>query len=601
MAEELYINDKKIDLPERSISRTLQINDVGEVKDRQSNYSNKVSIPFTPNNVVVMEMLGVFGNRTRIQYDKLSIKYLIDGIEIITNGVGVVSNVTDNTYEIVIYDGNISISELLGNATLSDLDFSAYNHAFTESIFINSFAKTEGYIYSLADFYEKPVSSILYAEDIGVSFYVHTLFNMIFNQKGWSVSGGFLNTSDFLSRITTVNNGYDRIVNSSEDIKYSRAAFESLDVLETFGATQTTKEYTSDTYNIVDDGTFKIDLIGSISVNAGSNVSIIVRKNTSTVLSFNVGLGSFNESETFLASSGDVFTVVVKITSEPIGGGSIETIEFSTNFSTQLFLQTDSIDIDFNKLFGSVKQIDFVKDIMQRFGLSVNSNSLNKEFVFGSWSDILMDFTNVDDWSNKNPSFVSESYLSGYSQENTMKYTYDNSEDDFADGVLSVNNENISPSKNLFTSVFKASILSSDPDYYKLNQWVDNSGVINVNSDGIRMFKNKVAANTIDYSFTRSTGGFRTFTGNISYLDFVGVTYEDEIDNYYTEFKSMLDSFSKIIVSLNLSTVDIYNLDFFKLKYLNQYGAYYYLNKVISYKEGKLTKCELIRVGDIII
>ena len=43
--EELYLNNILIELPSRTIARTLQINDVGEVEDRQANYSNTIKIP----------------------------------------------------------------------------------------------------------------------------------------------------------------------------------------------------------------------------------------------------------------------------------------------------------------------------------------------------------------------------------------------------------------------------------------------------------------------------------------------------------------------------------------------------------------------------
>ena len=45
---------------------------------------------------------------------------------------------------------------------------------------------------------------------------------------------------------------------------------------------------------------------------------------------------------------------------------------------------------------------------------------------------------------------------------------------------------------------------------------------------------------------------------------------------------------------LLITPIDIYNIDFFKLKYIEQLGQYFYLNKVVNFRDKKLTKCELI-------
>ena len=67
MIEELlYINDVLIQLPERSIARTLQINDLTNLANRQASYSNKIKIPKTPNNIATFKMLGLTGNTTRL-------------------------------------------------------------------------------------------------------------------------------------------------------------------------------------------------------------------------------------------------------------------------------------------------------------------------------------------------------------------------------------------------------------------------------------------------------------------------------------------------------------------------------------------------------
>ena len=112
--EELYINNIQIELKSSTVARTLQINDLGDVVDRQSNYSNNIKIPKSPNNIRAFEMLGISGNTTRLPYENLVVKYVVNGIELISEGKGVVKN-TNSSYNLVVYDGNISMTDLLGD------------------------------------------------------------------------------------------------------------------------------------------------------------------------------------------------------------------------------------------------------------------------------------------------------------------------------------------------------------------------------------------------------------------------------------------------------------------------------------------------------
>ncbi len=68
---ELYIDGYRIELGKQKITQTFQINDIGEPKDRQLNYSFPFKIPDTPNNLIVLGMLGVLGNTSKTPYRHL--------------------------------------------------------------------------------------------------------------------------------------------------------------------------------------------------------------------------------------------------------------------------------------------------------------------------------------------------------------------------------------------------------------------------------------------------------------------------------------------------------------------------------------------------
>jgi len=597
MAEELLINDVKIELPQRIVARTLQINDIGEAEDRQANYSNNIKIPPTKNNIKAFEMLGISGNTTRFPYEDMDIKYTVDGIELIQGGKGIIRS-TRTFYSLVIYDGNVSMTDILGNKELGTLDWSAHNHTLTESIFTSSFSKTSGYIYGLGRFFEGDLAfSTAFSIDVtSPSFYIHTLIDMIFNQEGWTVSGAFFSDVDFKSRTTTMNNGFERILIEVLTQKYSRN--NSGDPLvDDILPIEFDKTYFLDTYNAVTLKTHRANFAGSLDLQEGVNPRAVVYINGVFARSTPIdNPASFDVDIEVFVDSGDEIKTGLIITGEDISG--TPKIKFQTNFTTKISENDISIDIDFSLLAGEMKRIDFVKDIMQRFGLIFRKVRNKNEFEFIQIKSLLPDRAGAENWSDKYSNFVEEKYKPNYAKTNIAKYIYDDNdtstEQTFADGEFLIDNVNIREETTLFTSIFKASELV-DSQYYGIKHWNLEEGIIVTNNDGMRLFRANKVSDTIKYKFKLDSGGGVDFTGTVPKLQFL--SYQFEISAHYLEFKSMLDDFKMTSLLLNLSIVDIYDMDFFRLKYFDQLGAYYYLNKVVNFKKKKKTRVELIKVG----
>jgi len=270
MDERLYINSKLIHLPERSVSRTLQINDFRETKDRQANYSNSIKIPKTASNVEIFESLGMVGIQNRLPYEKVSVKYVLNGIQLISDGKGIIKN-TNEFYNLVVYDGNISMNDLLGVQTLQDLDFNLgayrYNHTLTSFLFFNSFENTSGYVYCL-----KGLGGITSLQNTIPSFYIHTLFEMIFVQKGWQIVGDIFSNADYLSRIQTMDIGFENTVVGS----IVNISGYPLTVNENENG-DVNLEINRTTLNVTTNGLHSISLTGTITVNAG-DVTVRIKK-----------------------------------------------------------------------------------------------------------------------------------------------------------------------------------------------------------------------------------------------------------------------------------------------------------------------------------
>lgn len=596
MAEELYINSSQIEIPERAVSRTLQINNIGELKDRQANYSNSINIPMTPKNIAVLEMLGIVGSTTRLPYTQVSVKYILDGIELISDGKGLIKN-TKGVYSLVIYDGNIAISDLLGKKELGQLDFSAYNHNLTTSIWTGSFTKTDGYIYGIGKFFPEDIDGIITIDTQGVSFYCHTLFQLIFTQLGYTVSGSIFSDPDFKSRVMTMDTGYDRTSTDNTTPEYNVSHLPDATYSFSF-VLPTIKETLLDSFTAVTSASHRITIAGSVNIIFGFEYAFKVKVNSVQLISDDIPAGSFTKTYDIEVNSGDVIDIYVSALSEDDGG--TEKVSFDANFSTKIVSNDISIAIAFGDLIGDTLQIDFIKDIMQRFGLIFRKTKNENNFEFKKMSTLLNDLASAEDWSDKFSSKTMESYKSKYAQTNKMTYLYDRDENvlnpTFGDGEFLIDDVNLKVEKTLFKSIFKASKTTND--IVDLFNWkLDNEIIVPV-EDGIRIFKIVITSGSVDYRFAYDSEGSVTFTGDIATLDFDSINYQNEIDTNYTEVTDMLNDHKIIASNFNLNTIDIYNIDFFKLKYIKQLGQYFYLNKVSNYRNGKVTKVELIRANN---
>ena len=85
-------------------------------------------------------------------------------------------------------------------------------------------------------------------------------------------------------------------------------------------------------------------------------------------------------------------------------------------------------------------------------------------------------------------------------------------------------------------------------------------------------------------------------SGTVPHLNFEALNLNEIIDLFYSRLQDLLNRYTKFEANILLDPVDVYKLDFFKLKYFEQLGGYFYLNKVSNFKNGKVTKCELIKI-----
>jgi hypothetical protein len=477
MSEELlYLNGKQAEIYPDTISRTIQINSIGDLKDRQANYSNTIKIPRTPENVKLMDFLGVIGDVSLKPYRYVNCKYVVDGIELVPFGTAVIKQTTfgnNDDFELVIYDGNFSIKGALENKNLNDLDFSAYNHNLTLQEYLDSWEYTDGYVYADGVFVDNNTDDYVfentnrYVDLKSPSFYVHTLFDMIITQAGFTWSGEIQNDIDFNSVLTSMKLGYERtIIEAGDGQNIYNDDFAASVALNQASPFNDTNEL--DQLLISGDQVLEFTFDGSFNDSNTGSVKFYISVNGTEEYSFNLTDFSGNITLTpnvSVSGLNQVVTFGFYATSNEIASGS-NTITYNYDVNVNIdesTLESKYVEIRFEDIIGDDAQIDFLKDIMQRYGLVFQKRAFENHLDFIKIEDLLIDKPNAIDWSDKLVSVDSAMYKPNYKRFNYANYKYDSDVEPFANGTMSVDNETLPFAGDLFTSLFTASVSGLRP------------------------------------------------------------------------------------------------------------------------------------------
>lgn len=621
MAISIFLNGKKVDLYEKPVTRKIQIGEVSEVAQRKSSYSYTIQLPKTSRNIKILDMLGTIGNTSRKPFEKIEADYVVDSVYLVRKG-SVVIRETSGFFQLNIVDGIRSLADLLGSKKLSDLPLEELNHILTTQEYVDSYQNTEGFIYGIAN-YGQGVTTSIKVEKQAPSIFTHTLFRRIFESNGLTLQGEFFTTNeDYLNEVITPSRGYDVEFESLVTVPKGTA--------ETDVLSENRTEYEVFTYEedfvlsdidlltgyILDGnlvisiaGTYKLDF--SALYNSDPDINIGFRINGETV-TFLFLESDFNQTKelsfTYTFAVGDVVSLYVFGSSPllPQQGFDEYVVTYQVQVDLSLYLQTGGQLITPSMYIGEMNQIDFLKDVVNRFGLVLHPVQNSEEFRFGQLKEILNDKETAEDWTSKLAGIKSEKYKSGYAKANKANYQYP--EEIVVpnnDGEMLINDLNANNEKSMFSSPFEIpneSFLLSGNKTYMLQVWreeIEDEVEVIVNAETpLKVMKIQRFDVSVTAKFFNETTGV-TVTEDIPFLNLESMSMQYFLNTYYERFQSMIDNYRKLSLQLNLSVVDIYNLDFFRLKFLKQTGRFYYLNSVQD-TTGKTASVEAIELSDFI-
>lgn len=628
--ERLYINGNQIDLPiGQSIPKTLQVNDIGSIADRQSNFTRTINIPKNPNNVKALDFLDVIGNDSNVPYQRNEVNYFVGNECLIYNGWANVSESSDS-YKVNIYDGIVDFYKAIENKFITDVGISSLNHSKTVGNVIASWTGNTSYRYMVADYNGKKtfVPSGTTEEIINIDYLIPAanvkfIWDKIFDYFGFEYEGNIFNSTSFTNLWLSYPKPIPTLVPSKilvnqqtfNPLQYTYSYYSGYALLTSTqwfpwlfntpfvssyakvvdaGTTTTSLGDVIPNVSKIDilqNGTYAIDLSG---ISSTSTVNYIQKRGgvlfESGVLIPNINNDGLTKNLPCL--SGDTLSFML----------ASEDADFPF---IQRFSKIDGFEVNFEDVFIDFKVKDFVNEILQRFSLTMFPDKYEKKLTFLTTEEWLQT-NDLINWSNKNPNLVKTTYtLNGYSQKNRFKYKYNDEDSQYNDGLISIDNVNIDDEKTVIQSRIYTPerlpepMLDFSSNVYKFwNKEVKDDGTINYKPLENRFY----LLRSIDHTFNSptkigseslNTTATVTFCKKESYSR---LRFQEIISDYYEPIGSILNKSKIFHVDLNLSTNDVNDFDFRKLIYIDQFGSYFLVNKISNYVQNKLTRCELIKV-----
>lgn len=578
---ELFINGERVEFTNSPIAQTFQINDMTDVKHRQAGFTNHFKIPQTANNINIFKGLGLNGSTSDITKRQIEVQIRSNGIET-ARGLLYIRGLENNHYDCLVIFGNKEIEKIFGAKKVASLPLSEFDHFTDTNVIQDSKKNNAGYIYPFATAtnFDWLIDSDIQNATTPKCLYIHTLWDKMFAQAGWQYKGAIFSKQDFKKIVLACGN--DKNVSRKTTYKSNTPTprgklFSAFDFKTDVGGAEEYIEVKKNHFLIKQDGyiRFFVLLYFFSEINAEPDrVKIYIKIGTESIKQTN--------KETILRGRYVRFeTIERKVKKNDTITISISGNFYQLNFSLKDFYFAPHTSSQVPDLM----QIDLIKETVQRFGLTYRIVGNVIEF---KEMEELLSTSNAEDWSNKYITHKEIYKIGEYAQQNRFKYKYKNKDDDFANGTLNIDNENLPATKTVLESLTQA-VATHSPwgkEYCNLELWEIRE----------KEQEGKKGIEIVQTKRPPIIGAIRRDDSD-TYFDFKSCHYQNYLNKYYASFGKMLNNQKKVVAKLMLDVYDIYSLDFFRTKYIRQTGKYYYLNKVKNFINNKTpTECELIEL-----
>ena len=615
----VFIKDKQVELKdENKVAQTFQVNNIINLSNREATTSNSIYLLKTATNIKALNFLSLANNNSNLPYEKIEASiYSDNGESIIYKGWCTITE-TSNEYKLTIVSGIVDFFKKIEKTNLSQIGISDLDHIKTLSTVIDSWTAGLNYKYIIADYNGKnELPNLSMNIDYQIpSVKVSYLFQKIMEFTGNVAYGNFLTHVDFTNFWLT----YPKPIGTSTPI-VSLINSEVMDIDVDFVYNGFTGEYTTIVFPIFFNDNFvssDASLLSSniILFNVSSNYRLkaegfhtesgniqygnlewkIIRASGSLNLSPISGdlNGLVNETAIISIDSGDKLILTVSF--------NIANYNSFPNFATTLE-RIIGYQVGFADTFIDFTVKDFIKEILQRFSLTMISNKYTNAIEFLSLSEIIRN-VKVNDWSKKFQKKLSEKYTIGsYAKKNNFKYVYNEQNETHNNGFIEISNENL---KEEFTAI-QSKIYSPEKKLkivvgnqlhtYKIwDKNIKDDASVEYKDLEKRFYFLRETQNNQLVTFSSELLGTSQSVTTFPVESYVNLPFNQIIERHYKDISSIFDKAKIIKVSLFLNDNDVANFTFKNTIYIEQLGSYFIVNSIPNYIKGKSTNVELLEV-----
>ena len=660
------------------------ISKIGEIDLRHGDRSTSFDVPLTAKNIKILRYTPELNNYTTVNNFDAYDGQLIEDDAVISDGYYQVVKFSPTTKKASLrfYGGNSAWYALLKDRFINEevlpssgsqnvYSLSDSNHSYSESNIAGSWNLDRPYFYFLRDSGRnstKEITTNTDRLDWGLSYRQDYLLQKIFSSVDVKVKGDLFNDPSYYNDVITSDKDIESLVFVGDNRSSYRVADNIYEVpneaplnggLINFLVGSDNPQWDGNTFtankNIND---LRIDFrIRTVFNTNVLGLKCFYSKNGGSVVTTNMVV------ESTIQGVGTVYTVSFPTAdfSNVVSGDTFEfTFGFVGPISLVLFgnggqysevnIKEEGVntEVQGSELIPKVKQTDFIKDIMLRYGVVSQYDIKTRTLTLNKFENIANKIPNAPDWSkkidlSKEINVDYSKILKGYAKKSIFAYADDTDKDtDLAlfkaintdglgNGIINIQNDFLSDEKTVYKSPFAATANRYSFKYDLENdteKWYvphvpsskisgENNGVATyeINEIKPRVLKaqklpvssfNKIGQSNLSIDFGSSytevgyaymSKVFLSGVGNQSLNDLTdNCLYTNKNDRFfvgdtllernYNLYIKILNNPFYVSLNLNLSSLDVQSVDFLTPIYLEyKYDSgYYYIDSIEQYK-----------------
>lgn len=619
----VYINGQEVEIDDsKPIAYTKQVNDIARLDNRQSNFTHKSLAKLTAKNKRVMDKAYLVGNNSNVPYqrNRVDIIDLDTGEHLVYNGVAIINLITGKGYEINTYDGLIDFFRAIENHVLTECNLVDLNHVKNLTSITDSWSNNLAYKYIIADYNGKGITSDakLNADYLVPSAKYSYLWQKVHEFAGFTYSGNIFNTERFINwwmtypkpvpttdpNVIAISSQSNSIVSNGNPYYYDPLNIgSSMSYMPVYFPTPVIGIYVNNsasqnTFVVILSGSYRLTCEGSINTSSG-DFKIVpweVRNSLNQITSQGNIDASLNQSNIIQANAGDKIIIggYLPLFGNVTGGSIISSLDLIDGYTAM-----------FSDAFIDFQCKDFVNEVMQELGLTAFKDRFTNHIDYLTTDEILQG-TDVEDWSSKFTGKISEKPLiQNYAQLNKYKYRYNNDNETYNDGKITINNVNLKDEVTILQSKIYSPEKETRPFFvgdshvYKLwNKELKDNGTIDYKDLSGRFYSLRYEDSNIGAGYYLKSEILNTEVAitTAPYERYYRLSLQHIIYDNYSSIESILDKAKTLEANFNLKAKDVLNFTFKKLIYIDQLASFYMVNKIPNFVKGKETKCEIIEV-----